>query len=131
MSSPMMTRMLGFRSWAWPYDGAIAASTLPAATVIPKNKFRKLISLLLDLKPTPEAGGRMGSALLVETAPLVAPGVGSRLQVPGFQFLPGRPKISQLVDRRSRRRERERIERLGQHRLQIFLSGDADRDAWI
>src|SRR6516225_12074717 len=51
----------------------------------------------------------------------------SGLQLPTLELLPSRPEVAEMVNRRPRRRERERLELLVHHLLQVVLAGDADR----
>src|SRR5262245_324331 len=51
----------------------------------------------------------------------------SWLQLPTLEFRPRRPEVAEMVNRRSHRRERERLEFLVQELLQVILRGDADR----
>src|SRR5207342_2706965 len=53
------------------------------------------------------------------------------LQLPCHEFLPSRPKVAELVDRRGRWREREYIKRLGEHLREVVLGCDADGDVRI
>src|SRR5262245_21486815 len=53
------------------------------------------------------------------------------LQLPRLEFLPSRPEVAELVDRRGCRREREHVKRFGNHRLEVILWSDADRDVRI
>src|SRR6476619_3755793 len=55
----------------------------------------------------------------------------SGLQLPTLEFLPSRPEVAQMVNRRPRRREREGLKLLVEHLLQVILGGEPDRDVWI
>ena len=54
-----------------------------------------------------------------------------RAQIPTLEFLPRRPEVAQMVNRRPHRRERERLKLLVEHLLQVILGGEPDRDVWI
>ena len=49
------------------------------------------------------------------------------LQLQGPEFLSSRTKTAKLVNRRSRRRERERLERFGEHILQVGFETERSR----
>src|SRR5262245_12212848 len=107
------------------------------------NRRRRLVPVPLmmsDLPPPP--GGRVSSS--PPACPSDARPTGCRprrtsrfptrpsgLQLPTLEFLLSRPEVAEMVHRGPRRRERERLELLVEHLLQVILGGDPDRDVWI
>src|ERR1700738_1949315 len=53
------------------------------------------------------------------------------LQIQGLEFLASRPKTTKLVNRRSRWRERERLEWFRKHVLQVGFGADTNSDVGI
>src|SRR5262245_1472225 len=55
----------------------------------------------------------------------------SRRQLPTLELLPRRTEITEMVNRRSRRRELECLKLLLEHLVQVVLRGDPDSDMWV
>src|SRR5215470_13297191 len=104
----MMTRMFGFLPGVWACAGV---ETSPIAATIASNE---QIFLRLPI-----------FILLYGYAPIT-----SGLERPALELLASGPEVTEVVHRRSRRRERERLELLLEHLLQVVLGGDADRHVW-
>ena len=64
---------------------------------------------------------------MVVSSSIVHAGPASGRQRQRLEFLPGCAKSAKLIDRCASRQERERVEWLGQHLVQIGFRSDADR----